>query len=93
MWDQHWPACVVTSGHTVRENRLGRKPAPLGVLRGGWAGPSVTLCPVKEGPGAGWVWGEVPRERFSLFCSVRTSMIKRESSNQFLFSEAEGDTV
>ena len=90
MWDQHWPACVVTSGHTVRENRLGRKPAPLGVLRGGWAGPSVTLCPVKEGPGAlgCGVWGEVPRER-----SVRTSMIKRESSNQFLFSKAEGDTV
>ena len=28
----------------------------------------MTLCPVKEGPGGRWVWGEVPHERFSLFC-------------------------
>lgn len=39
------------------------------------------------------MWGEVPRERFSLFCIKKTSMIKRESNNQFLFSEAEDDAV
>lgn len=67
MWDQHWPACVVTSGHTVRENRLGRKLAPLGVLRGGWARAQCDPLPSYGGTGSRMGVGRSPAGKIFTF--------------------------